>query len=328
MVLIGSMAALVTASVVVALAERTGLRRSARSGRRRYIATDLAWYAVTIGSGAIAAIVFRPLFERITWSVTAELFRRQPLMLQVIVAVAVYDLVAYAAHVAYHRSNRLWEFHKVHHSSLHLDGLATTRTHMFELFTRSLPAQAAVLLLGLQVGALGVALGVYAVFAVIGHADLVLPRRPLEPLLITPRLHHRHHVPAAANSNYGTIFSVWDRMFGTFNSTSAPADGLVGVPGERETFPQRFVPAAREPFKRVLHWQPPARERLTLRADSVAELRVHHESKTAYKPHRRNERGEPSHEVNIAIGVPVVHTQGLRADAVTEREERDTGADE
>jgi sterol desaturase/sphingolipid hydroxylase (fatty acid hydroxylase superfamily) len=248
-----SLGALVAASLSVATAERTVLRRGeCRDGRRPYLATDLAWYGVTIAAGALAALVFRPVFTHLAWSVTEAPLRRAPFVVQALIAVAVYDFVAFAVHIAYHRSNRLWEFHKVHHSSRHLDGLATTRTHMFEHFTRGLPAQAAVLALGLPVSALVVALAIYAAFAVLGHGDLVLPRRPLEPIFITPRLHQVHHVPATTNRNYATIFTFWDRCFRTFERVSAPASAIVGVPGEVETYPQLFVPAAREPFRRLV----------------------------------------------------------------------------
>ena len=165
--------------------------------------------------------------------------------------IVVYDGVTYAIHVAMHRNDRLWEFHKVHHSSLHLDGLATTRVHMFEHLVRSIPAQAAVLAVGFPTGALGVALAVYAIAAIVGHANLDLPLGPIERLLVTPRLHRIHHVPATSGQNFATIFVLWDRALGTLERTDAAPDADVGAPGEREPYPQRLAEAAREPFRRL-----------------------------------------------------------------------------
>ena len=52
------------------------------------------------------------------------------------------------------------------------------------------------------------------------HSNLGVPfAARLERVLVTPRFHFVHHSARehVANSNYGFIFSLWDRMFGTFN---------------------------------------------------------------------------------------------------------------
>lgn len=51
------------------------------------------------------------------------------------------------------------------------------------------------------------------------HSNLWVPfSRYLEYVLITPRVHFVHHsrTRAYCDSNYGFIFSVWDRLFGTY----------------------------------------------------------------------------------------------------------------
>ena len=52
------------------------------------------------------------------------------------------------------------------------------------------------------------------------HSSLGVPVAALlERVLVTPRFHFVHHSARehVANSNYGFMFSLWDRMFGTFN---------------------------------------------------------------------------------------------------------------
>ncbi len=53
----------------------------------------------------------------------------------------VFDFVSFLVHGQLHRSEVLWSFHKVHHSSLEFDGLATTRAHLLENLVRFVRAQ-------------------------------------------------------------------------------------------------------------------------------------------------------------------------------------------
>jgi sterol desaturase/sphingolipid hydroxylase (fatty acid hydroxylase superfamily) len=174
-----------------------------------------------------------------------------PVGLRVALAVVVYDLIAFVVHRRLHRVDALWAVHKVHHSSRHLDWLATTRTHMFEHMVRNLPAQGALLLAGFSVRMVTSAAVIYAGFALLGHSNLRLNLRWAEPIFITPRLHRRHHVPSTTNRNFGTVLSIWDRAARTFAPLDTPGNEPLGVPGELDTYPQRFVEAVRAPGREL-----------------------------------------------------------------------------
>ena len=65
------------------------------------------------------------------------------------------------------------------------------------------------------------------VTAAVQHGNVRLPERlerPLRPVLVTVDMHRIHHSvsPEHANSNYGAVLSVWDRLFGTYRSISRP----------------------------------------------------------------------------------------------------------
>ena len=70
-----------------------------------------------------------------------------------------------------------------------------------------------------------------------GHANIKLPKK-LDNLLsyvfVSPDMHkvHHHYVLPYTDSNYGNIFSVWDRLFGTFMTLDRDAI-IYGV----DTFP-------------------------------------------------------------------------------------------
>src|SRR5262245_49010420 len=172
-----SLTVLTAAFAAVALLERTHLRFTPLPFRRPHLLTDAAWYLVATLSAIVFAVVLGPLLARLAIPVLADAMSGLPTVVLVIVAVVAYDAIAFAVHVLLHESQTLWIVHKVHHSSRQLDWLATTRTHLFELFVRSFPAQAALFAVGIPVRVIAAALTVYGLFALLGHSNLRLPLR-------------------------------------------------------------------------------------------------------------------------------------------------------
>ena len=70
--------------------------------------------------------------------------------------------------------------------------------------------------------------------------NLDLPLRWAEPLLITPRLHPPHRVPATTNCNFGTVLSIWDRVADPLVLADTALQVPIGVPGGLDTYTQRF----------------------------------------------------------------------------------------
>lgn len=135
-------------------------------------------------------------------------------------AVVVLDAAAYLSHVLSHHIKPLWLLHAVHHGDHALDVTTTVRHHPLEMVPT-------VMALGLCAGLFGLTVAHFAFYGtlafvvqLIAHANLRLPRQAMRRaglVLVTPELHALHHSrhPAETNSNYGAVFSVWDRMFGT-----------------------------------------------------------------------------------------------------------------
>ena len=90
---------------------------------------------------------------------------------------------------------------------------------------------------------------VFIAWAMLNHSNLDVNLRFLEPVLITPRLHHIHHLAAGGDRNLGTIFTFWDRLRGRLDLGERPAEAPLGVPGE-PNYPQGLWLSMREPFKR------------------------------------------------------------------------------
>src|SRR5262249_28606853 len=138
--------------------------------------------------------------------------------LRTALAVIVLDLLDYTLHRLAHRVGWLWRLHRVHHSDTELDVTTTLRHHPLE----GIPSA---LLIGGGGRPLGFTPEEFAFFAalvllvqLVAHGTLRLPSSVeacLAPVLVTPGFHPLHHSRrrAETDSNYGQIFSVWDRLF-------------------------------------------------------------------------------------------------------------------
>lgn len=139
-----------------------------------------------------------------------------------VVAILAESLANYWAHRITHQTPLLWRLHRVHHADNAVDLSTSFRNHPLELLI-TLPVSAAVVLvLGTPPSVIVVTQTLLACATLWQHADIALPHRldrVLSWVVITPRLHRIHHNPERAthDSNYGELFTFWDRLFGTFN---------------------------------------------------------------------------------------------------------------
>jgi sterol desaturase/sphingolipid hydroxylase (fatty acid hydroxylase superfamily) len=131
------------------------------------------------------------------------------------------DLLRYLVHRCEHAVPLLWRFHALHHSDPDVDVTTAVRHHPLEYFLGSAVYCLAVLVLDIPaIAVLSHGLTVFAT-AAIQHGNVSLPERLerwLQPVLVTVDLHRIHHsvLSDQANSNYGAVLSVWDRIFGTY----------------------------------------------------------------------------------------------------------------
>jgi sterol desaturase/sphingolipid hydroxylase (fatty acid hydroxylase superfamily) len=195
--------------------------------------------------------VLRPLLSRLALPGAADVVSAIPTWIALAVAVVVFDGVFFAIHRFLHHSDVLWNVHKVHHSSRHLDVWATTRTHAFEQFVRNVPAQLALFAFGFPAAMVATTVLVIAGFGALNHSNLRMPLSRLEWLVITPRLHRVHHVPGSLHNNYATVLTVWDRAVGSLRRADTAPSAVLGVPGEVASYPQRFADAFREPARQI-----------------------------------------------------------------------------
>lgn len=140
-----------------------------------------------------------------------------PLWLQVIMVLVISDLGFYFAHRLFHAVPALWQFHRIHHSSEHLDWLAAYRVHpVDQIFNATIIALPA-----LALGFSPIALLIYAILyqwhAIFLHSNLQVDFGPIGKFIVSPRFHRWHHANEveAHDRNFGGQLAIWDRLFGT-----------------------------------------------------------------------------------------------------------------
>lgn len=155
------------------------------------------------------------------------------------VDVLLLDLWIYWWHRLNHEIPWLWRFHLVHHLDEWLDTSSALRFHFGEVLLSALVRAAVILLLDIGLASVLIFEALVMVAAIFHHSNVALPaelERRLAHFLVTPSIHwiHHHARRRDTDSNYATILSLWDRLFGTQSPTPRTADLRIGVEGLRD----------------------------------------------------------------------------------------------
>lgn len=173
-----------------------------------------------------------------------------------------FDYAYYWWHYATHKVPLLWRFHNVHHTDLDMDVSTAIRFHVVELLLSVFFRVALVLVVGISFWSAIAYEVFFDLAAQFHHANWRLPSkvdRLINMLFVTPRMHGIHHsiVRDEFNSNWGTLFSVWDRLHRT-HRMDVPQDELtLGVPAYRDENELTLWQLFRMPFRKQRDWKLP-----------------------------------------------------------------------
>lgn len=128
---------------------------------------------------------------------------------------------AYLAHFVEHKVKPLWMVHLVHHTDHNVDTTTANRHHPIESVIRFAFTLLGVFLVGTPIAIVMLYQALSLVFAQFTHANIKLSKtldKIISYVLISPDMHkiHHHYRLPYTDSNYGNIFSIWDRLFGTY----------------------------------------------------------------------------------------------------------------
>jgi sterol desaturase/sphingolipid hydroxylase (fatty acid hydroxylase superfamily) len=157
-----------------------------------------------------------------------------PSWLRFILTVIVMDCWMYSWHRLNHIVPFLWRFHSFHHKDNKMNSTTAVRFHIFELLM-SYPGKALVCIaFGIGYAPLLVYEMLFFASIVIHHSNIAITERTdkiYRILFASPLLHRIHHSDrwAETNSNFGALFSFWDRLFSSWKG-KAQNDIKFGVP--------------------------------------------------------------------------------------------------
>ncbi|WP_350287249.1 sterol desaturase family protein [uncultured Croceitalea sp.] len=199
------------------------------------------------------------LLKTSDWTVTNDFgiinwLPEMPLWLYVVLGLLLLDLIgAYTAHLVEHKVKPLWMVHLVHHSDHNVDTTTANRHHPLESLIRYVFTLIGVFVVGAPIGIIMLYQSMSVVLSQFNHANIRLPRkldRALSWVIVSPDMHkvHHHFVLPYTDSNYGNIFSIWDRLFGTFMELDPDkiTYGVDTFPDEKEN--SSIVGLLKQPF--------------------------------------------------------------------------------
>lgn len=145
-----------------------------------------------------------------------------PFWLQVTLGLLALDLMSFCWHFCFHRFSLLWQFHKVHHSIEYMNAFSSFRHSWVEGFILIVSSIIVSTTLNLSLEATMVINYCSRFACFFQHSNLKLPwLRKWDRWIISPDNHYLHHSTELIHKygqNFGFIFSLWDRLCGSYAS--------------------------------------------------------------------------------------------------------------
>ncbi|SHM28636.1 Sterol desaturase/sphingolipid hydroxylase, fatty acid hydroxylase superfamily [Chitinophaga jiangningensis] len=166
--------------------------------------------------------VYRYLYEHYA------LFSIRPSVLLWVALLLCTDFVWYWYHRLAHEVTLFWCAHVVHHQSEEFNYTVSARITVFQAFLRT-GFWAILPVVGFPPGMITSMLLVHGLYPFFIHTRTIGKLGVLEYILVTPSHHRVHHAsnPQYLDRNYGDVFIIWDKLFGTFTKeTEEPVYGL------------------------------------------------------------------------------------------------------
>ncbi|MAJ47761.1 MAG: hypothetical protein CBC35_10930 [Planctomycetes bacterium TMED75] len=215
-------------------------RGSSRGGRWRNL--FLAGLNILVASGFAGLILFvTNLSQQTNFGLLHQARSLLPesstfTLLLVLASFVLLDLWGYAFHVLAHQVPWLWRFHALHHNADHFEVTLALRFHAVEIALQGLLSLPIYFLLGVGIQEVLLYQLVLMPIAFFHHCNVSLPGnldRILSWVIVTPGMHLIHHSRwvRETDSNYAPVFSIWDRVFGSFRWRERPSTVAVGLDG-------------------------------------------------------------------------------------------------
>jgi len=174
----------------------------------------------------------------------------------VIISVLALDFSSWLVHWVMHKIKLLWRFHLIHHSDTNVDVTTGLRHHPGDSILRGVFFMLLIFISGAPMYGVMIYQTLLVFATAFTHANINLPNwldTALSYILVSPNMHkvHHHWKQPYTDTNYGGVFSIWDRIFGTFSKLDKK-DLRYGLdqyyPAEKD---EDFVRLMKKPFQKL-----------------------------------------------------------------------------
>lgn len=192
------------------------------------IATFGFGYLYTFFTNLVFAITYKFIGKNLA---EAEYITSFPLAVKILLAIVIFDLVAYWIHRFYHVT-KLWRIHAIHHSTKEIDWLSAARFHPIDRML-IIAAQyfTAVIVFGLTPEIAVTGGLIRSTYGLIVHSNLNWTYGKLGYIIASPVFHRWHHTQEkeGQDKNFAGVFSLWDYTFGTAYKNSQQQPHNFGI---------------------------------------------------------------------------------------------------
>ena len=142
-------------------------------------------------------------------------------LLTIVTGVLALDFSSWLVHLVMHKVRLLWRFHLIHHSDTNVDVTTGLRHHPGDSLLRGIFFIIFIFISGAPVYSVMIYQTLVVISTAFTHANISFPKkidRALSFILVSPNMHkvHHHWKQPYTDTNYGAVFSFWDRLLGTF----------------------------------------------------------------------------------------------------------------
>ena len=221
-------------AVAAVAAEVAWLARSPGPTRRRVLVS--AATATVMAAGALVVSVPYSVAFRFAWEVLAGMrwdgaaaFWQAHPVVGAAAAFLAWDLSGWVYHLLGHRTRIGWAAHQPHHTGPDFDATLGLRQTWLPVY--GLVCHPPLALAGFDLRVVLVCAALSSGWQVLEHTSLE-PRFPrwFAALVMTPAAHRHHHGRSSGVVNLGPVFTIWDRLAGTWVPPDTPAPEVYGLP--------------------------------------------------------------------------------------------------
>lgn len=204
-----------------------------RTGRLRHARPNLVLAVLAAAAGGLVALLLPDRTAGEGWGLLNRISPAPWLALPA--AFILFDFWMYLWHRANHRLPLLWRLHRVHHIDTEMDATTALRFHPLEVALGALARAGVFVLIGMSLPAAAAYGLIFHPVIIFHHSNVALPERwdrLLRVLIVTPNMHRVHHSVERfeTNSNYGSVFSFWDRIVRSFRKRKNTRTITFGLP--------------------------------------------------------------------------------------------------